>query len=46
MAKEKQENDLKTEIKTDESIYVAVKQKEKNLVSETSQNINFRQFFF
>ena len=41
MAKEKQENDLKTEIKTDESIDVAVKQKEKNLVSESTKTMSF-----
>ena len=35
MAKEKQENESKTDIKTDGSIDVAVEQKEKNLVSKT-----------
>ena len=35
MAKEKQENVLETSIEADQSIDVAVEQKEKNLVSET-----------
>ena len=39
MASEKQENDLETTIKTDESIDVAVEQKEENLVSETKKTI-------
>ena len=39
MAKEKQENDLETGIKADGSIDVAVEQKEKNLVSETTKTI-------
>ena len=41
MTKEKKENELETSIKTDESIDVAVVQKEKNLVSETKTNISF-----
>ena len=41
MAKEKQENELETTIETDGSIDVEVEQKEKNLVSETSNNISF-----
>ena len=40
MAKEKQENELETTIKTDGSIDVAVEQKEKNLVSETKKTIS------
>ena len=40
MAKEKQENELETSIKTDGSIDVAVKKKEKDLVSETPKIIN------
>ena len=40
MAKEKQENELETAIKADESIDVAVEKKEKNLVSETTKNIS------
>ena len=40
MAKEKQENDLETGIKTDVSIDVAVEQNEKNLVSETTKTIS------
>ena len=36
MAKEKQENELETGIKTDESIDIAV-EKEKNLVSTTKK---------
>ena len=40
MAKEKQENELETAIKTDGSIDVAVKQKEENLVSETTKTIS------
>ena len=39
MAKEKQENELETTIKTDGSIDVAVEQKEENLVSETTKTI-------
>ena len=37
MAKEKQEKDLETSIKADASVDVAVEQKEKNTVSETTQ---------
>jgi len=37
MAKEKKENELETGIKADGSIDVAVEQKEKNTVSETTQ---------
>ena len=37
MAKEKQEKDLETVIKADASVDVAVEQKEKNTVSETTQ---------
>ena len=40
MAKEKQENELETTIKTDGSIDLAVEQKEKNLVSETKKTIS------
>jgi len=40
MAKEKQENDLETGTKADRSIDVAVEQKEKNLVSETTKTIS------
>ena len=40
MAKEKQENELETSIKTDGSIDVAVEQKEENLVSETKKAIS------
>jgi len=39
MAKEKQENELETSIKTDGSIDVAVEKKEKDLVSETTKTI-------
>ena len=41
MAKEKQENELETDVKTDGSIDVAVEKKEQNLVSETTKNISF-----
>ena len=41
MAKEKQENELKTGIKTDGSVDVAVEKEEKNLVSETTKTISF-----
>ena len=41
MAQEKQENDLKTSINTDESIDVATEKNEKNLVSKTPNNISF-----
>ena len=37
MAKEKQEKDLETGTKADASVDVAVEQKEKNMVSETTQ---------
>ena len=40
MAKEKQEKDLETGIKADTSVDVAVEQKEKNTVSETTQNLS------
>jgi len=40
MAKEKQEKDLETSIKADASVDVAVEQKEKNTVSETTQNLS------
>ena len=40
MAKEKQENEFETSIKTDVSIDVSVEQKEKKLVSETPKNIS------
>ena len=40
MAKEKQEKELETVIKTDASVDVAVEQKEKNMVSETTQTLN------
>ena len=40
MAKEKQEKDLETSIKADTSIDVAVEQKEKNTVSETTQTLS------
>ena len=39
MAKEKQENELETGIKSDGSIDVAVEQKEDNLVSETTKTL-------
>ena len=41
MAKEKQENELETAIEADGSVDVAVDQKEKNLVSETTKTISF-----
>ena len=41
MAKEKQENELETSIKTDGAIDVAVEQKEKNLISENTKQIRF-----
>ena len=41
MAKEKQENELETSIKADESIDVAVEKEENNLVSETTKTISF-----
>ena len=40
MAKEKQEKELETVIKADASIDVAVEQKEKNMVSETTQTLS------
>ena len=40
MAKEKQEKDLETAIKADSSVEVAVEQKEKNTVSETTQTLS------
>ena len=40
MAKEKQEKDLETGIKPDASVDVAVEQKEKNTVSETTQTLS------
>ena len=40
MAKEKQEKELETSIKTDSSVDVAVEQKEKNMVSETTQTLS------
>ena len=40
MAKEKQEKESKTVINTDTSVEVAVEQKEKNMVSETSQTLS------
>ena len=40
MAKEKKETELETDVKADSSIDVAVKQKEKNLVSETTKTIS------
>jgi len=39
MAKEKQEKELETGTKTDASVDVAVEQKEKNMVSETTQTL-------
>ena len=41
MAKDKQENELETVIKTDASIDVPVEKKEKNLVSETTKTLSF-----
>ena len=40
MAKEKQEKELETGIKTDAPVDVAVEQKEKNTVSETTQTLS------
>ena len=40
MAKEKQENELETVIKADASVDVAVEQKEKNTISETTQTLS------
>ena len=41
MAKEKQENELETDVKADGSIDVAVEKEGKNLVSETTKTISF-----
>ena len=41
MAKEKKENELENSIKTDGSIDVAVEEKGKNIVSETTKKINY-----
>ena len=40
MAKEKQEKELGTSIKADTSVDVAVEQKDKNTVSETTQTLS------
>jgi len=40
MANKKQEKELETAIKADASVNVAVEQKEKNMVSETTQNLS------
>ena len=40
MANEKQENELETGTKADASVDVAVEQKEKNMVSETTQTLS------
>ena len=40
MATEKQENELETSVKADASVDVAVEQKEKNTVSETTQTLS------
>ncbi len=40
MANEKQEKNLETDTKADASVDVAVEQKEKNMVSETTQTLN------
>jgi len=40
MAKEKQEKELETAIKADASVDLAVEQKEKKMVSETTQTLN------
>ena len=40
MAKEKQEKELETATNSDASVDVAVKQKEKNMVSETTQTLS------
>ena len=40
MAKEKQEKELKTATNTDTSVDVAAEQKEKNMVSETTQTLS------
>jgi large subunit ribosomal protein L19 len=44
MAKEKQENELETSIKTDDSTDVAVEKKEKKVVSKSSKKISFYNF--
>ena len=44
MAKEKQEKELETSIKADASVDVAVEQKEKNTVSETTQTLSASNF--
>ena len=41
MAKEKQENELETDVKADDSIDVTVEKEEKNLVSETTKTLSF-----
>ena len=40
MAKDKQEKELETGIEADASVDVAVEQKEKNTVSETTQTLS------
>ena len=40
MAKEKQEKELETAINADKSVDIAVEQKEKNMVSETTQTLS------
>ena len=40
MAKENQEKELETSMKTDASVDVAVEQKEKNMVSKTTQTLS------
>ena len=40
MAKEKQEKELETAIEADPSVDIAVEQKEKNMVSKTTQTFN------
>ena len=40
MAKEKQEKELETVIKTDASVDVTVEQNDKNLVSGTTKNLS------
>ena len=46
MAKEKLEKGLETSIKADASVDVAVEQKEKNTVSETTQTLSVHQILF
>ena len=41
MAKENQENELETTVKTDETIDLAVEHKEKNSVSGTTKKLSF-----